>query len=227
MKILNLSVMLQKMPKLSAVSSLRMVTLLDSISRNSISTKSIIQLMTKKCVLLCMYWQFGGHFSLVNYAKFTLITVPWCTWRHNRTWIKDKYAGSNVQLTMIAKFCTNWAKKILLLMPCLEFKLLYSHHYSAKLCRLKSPKAINMNHLQVSSKRRERTKVPCNVSKLTKTNFFIIETMNMNPGNCLFDILYRKKIIHDNNDLPIAGHPGFIQTYAKIVKTMNSSTISF
>jgi len=35
---------------------------------------------------------------------------------------------------------------------------------------------------------------------------------------CLPDTPYRKQIIHDNHDLPIAGHPGFIQTYSKIAR---------
>ena len=35
---------------------------------------------------------------------------------------------------------------------------------------------------------------------------------------CLPDIPYRKEIIHENHDLPISGHPGFIQTYSKIAR---------
>ena len=35
---------------------------------------------------------------------------------------------------------------------------------------------------------------------------------------CLPDTPYRKQIIHENHDLSIAGHPGFIQTYAKIAR---------
>jgi len=35
---------------------------------------------------------------------------------------------------------------------------------------------------------------------------------------CLPDIPYRKKVIHENHDLAIAGHPGFLQTYAKIAR---------
>jgi hypothetical protein len=36
---------------------------------------------------------------------------------------------------------------------------------------------------------------------------------------CLPDIQYRKTVIHDNHDLAIAGHPGFIKTYSKIART--------
>jgi hypothetical protein len=36
---------------------------------------------------------------------------------------------------------------------------------------------------------------------------------------CLPDIPYRDMIIHENHDLAIAGHPGFIQTYNKIARS--------
>ena len=36
---------------------------------------------------------------------------------------------------------------------------------------------------------------------------------------CLPDIPYRKIVIHNNHDLAIAGHPGYIKTYAKIART--------
>src|SRR5215510_7358141 len=36
---------------------------------------------------------------------------------------------------------------------------------------------------------------------------------------CLPDIPYRETVIHDNHDLAIAGHPGYIKTYAKIART--------
>jgi len=36
---------------------------------------------------------------------------------------------------------------------------------------------------------------------------------------CLPEIEYRNQIIHDNHDLAIAGHPGFIQTYNKIARS--------
>ena len=35
---------------------------------------------------------------------------------------------------------------------------------------------------------------------------------------CLPDTEFRKTVIHENHDLPIAGHPGFIQTYSKIAR---------
>jgi len=35
---------------------------------------------------------------------------------------------------------------------------------------------------------------------------------------CLSDVPYRQQVIHDNHDLAIAGHPGFIQTYHKIAR---------
>jgi len=35
---------------------------------------------------------------------------------------------------------------------------------------------------------------------------------------CLSDVPYRQQVIHDNHDLAIAGHPGFIQTYNKIAR---------
>jgi hypothetical protein len=35
---------------------------------------------------------------------------------------------------------------------------------------------------------------------------------------CLPDIPYRQQVIHDNHDLAIAGHPGFVQTYSKIAR---------
>ena len=35
---------------------------------------------------------------------------------------------------------------------------------------------------------------------------------------CLPDIPYRKTVIHDNHDLAIAGHPGFIKTYSRIAR---------
>ena len=36
---------------------------------------------------------------------------------------------------------------------------------------------------------------------------------------CLPDIPYRKTVIHDNHDLAIAGHPGYIKTYSRIART--------
>ena len=36
---------------------------------------------------------------------------------------------------------------------------------------------------------------------------------------CIPDIPYRNTVIHDNHDLPIAGHPGFVQTYSKIARS--------
>jgi hypothetical protein len=36
---------------------------------------------------------------------------------------------------------------------------------------------------------------------------------------CLPDIPYRKAVIHDNHDLAIAGHPGYIKTYSRIART--------
>ena len=35
---------------------------------------------------------------------------------------------------------------------------------------------------------------------------------------CLPDIPYRKTVIHDNHDLAIAGHPGYIKTYSRIAR---------
>ena len=35
---------------------------------------------------------------------------------------------------------------------------------------------------------------------------------------CLPDIPYRKTVIHDNHDLTIAGHPGYIKTYSRIAR---------
>ena len=35
---------------------------------------------------------------------------------------------------------------------------------------------------------------------------------------CLPDTEYRKTVIHENHDIPIAGHPGFVQTYSKIAR---------
>jgi len=35
---------------------------------------------------------------------------------------------------------------------------------------------------------------------------------------CLPNTEFRKTVIHENHDLPIAGHPGFIQTYSKIAR---------
>ena len=36
---------------------------------------------------------------------------------------------------------------------------------------------------------------------------------------CLPDIEYRNTVIHENHDLSIAGHPGFVQTYSKIARS--------
>jgi hypothetical protein len=36
---------------------------------------------------------------------------------------------------------------------------------------------------------------------------------------CLPDVDYRNTVIHENHDIPIAGHPGFIQTYSKIARS--------
>ena len=36
---------------------------------------------------------------------------------------------------------------------------------------------------------------------------------------CLPDIPHRETVIHDNHDLAIAGHPGYIKTYSKIART--------
>jgi Integrase zinc binding domain len=35
---------------------------------------------------------------------------------------------------------------------------------------------------------------------------------------CSPDIDYRNTVIHENHDIPIAGHPGFVQTYSKIAR---------
>ena len=35
---------------------------------------------------------------------------------------------------------------------------------------------------------------------------------------CLPNTQYRTTVIHENHDLPIAGHPGFVQTYSKIAR---------
>ena len=35
---------------------------------------------------------------------------------------------------------------------------------------------------------------------------------------CLSDIPYRKTVVHDNHDLAIAGHPGYIKTYSRIAR---------
>jgi len=35
---------------------------------------------------------------------------------------------------------------------------------------------------------------------------------------CLPDTEFRRTIIHENHDLPIAGHLGFVQTYSKITR---------
>ena len=35
---------------------------------------------------------------------------------------------------------------------------------------------------------------------------------------CLPDTEFRNTVIHENHDLPIAGHPGFVQTYSKIAR---------
>jgi hypothetical protein len=37
---------------------------------------------------------------------------------------------------------------------------------------------------------------------------------------CIPDISYRNTIIHENHDLPIAGHPGFVQTYIQQDRTL-------
>ena len=36
---------------------------------------------------------------------------------------------------------------------------------------------------------------------------------------CIPNIPYRNTVIHDNHDLPIAGHPRFVQTYSKIARS--------
>ncbi len=36
---------------------------------------------------------------------------------------------------------------------------------------------------------------------------------------CLPDTEFRKTVLHENHDLPIAGHPGFVQTYSKIARS--------
>ena len=36
---------------------------------------------------------------------------------------------------------------------------------------------------------------------------------------CIPNIPYRNTVIHDNHDLPIAGHSGFVQTYGKIARS--------
>jgi hypothetical protein len=35
---------------------------------------------------------------------------------------------------------------------------------------------------------------------------------------CLPDTEFRKTVLHENHELPIAGHPGFVQTYSKIAR---------
>ena len=55
--------------------------------------------------------------------------------------------------------------------------------------------------------------------KIGKDKLLYYRTDEYEPWRlCLPDIPYRKKVIHDNHDLAIAGHPGFIQTYAKIAR---------
>ena len=36
---------------------------------------------------------------------------------------------------------------------------------------------------------------------------------------CLPEIKYREIVIHENHNLPIAGHSGFVQTYSKITRS--------
>ena len=36
---------------------------------------------------------------------------------------------------------------------------------------------------------------------------------------CILNIPYRNTVIHENHDLPIAGHPGFVQIYSKIARS--------
>ena len=55
--------------------------------------------------------------------------------------------------------------------------------------------------------------------KIGKDKLLYYRTDEYEPWRlCLPDIPYRKKVIHENHDLAIAGHPGFIQTYAKIAR---------
>ena len=55
--------------------------------------------------------------------------------------------------------------------------------------------------------------------KIGKDNLLYYRTDEYEPWRlCLPDTPYRKKVIHENHDLAIAGHPGFIQTYAKIAR---------
>ena len=53
--------------------------------------------------------------------------------------------------------------------------------------------------------------------KIDQNNLFYYRNDEYEPWRlCLPDTPYRKQVIHENHDLPIAGHPGYIQTYAKI-----------
>jgi hypothetical protein len=55
--------------------------------------------------------------------------------------------------------------------------------------------------------------------KVDKDKLLYYRTDEYEPWRlCIPDIPYRKQIIHENHDLAIAGHPGFIQTYAKIAR---------
>jgi hypothetical protein len=55
--------------------------------------------------------------------------------------------------------------------------------------------------------------------KIGKDKLLYYRTDEYEPWRlCLPDIPYRKNVIHDNHDLAIAGHPGFVQTYAKIAR---------
>ena len=47
--------------------------------------------------------------------------------------------------------------------------------------------------------------------QLEKDGLLYYRTNEYEPWRlCLPDIPYRKRIIHENHDLPIAGHPGFV-----------------
>jgi Integrase zinc binding domain len=55
--------------------------------------------------------------------------------------------------------------------------------------------------------------------KIGKDKLLYYRTDEYEPWRlCLPDTPYRKKVIHDNHDLAVTGHPGFIQTYAKIAR---------
>ena len=120
---------------------------------------------------------------------------------------------------MIARFCINLVSKMSSQTPCPEYRSIPSHPCQPRCLILRSLKAARRNRSVVTSliQRVDEKGGTTGRYNIGKDKLLYYLTDEYEPWRLyLPDIPYRKTIIHDSHDLATAGHPGFVQTYAKI-----------